>query len=344
MEEVIEAGPWLFQGQPIILQQWESGMALRRHKHTQVPVWIRLWRLPVEFWTNDGLSTVASGIGRPLYQDAITKACTRLDFARVCVMLDISSMLPKHIVVMVPKEDGGETPCKKSMMQKSLQPTVRVFVPKLRPPTPHMAANRNRPPAPAPEPEPPAAPAREPSIRQARDDEGGIKGKEIFLYNSFDLLMNHDDMKASVRIGVNLTGLTRGDRHMEALEAWSDGNRRPIPYPRPRSGDGRRKDRTHTDPKPKCSCHISPSLYVPWTVARRPSMVTGSLDQSKRMKSIGWARQLAGRELSTPRGSKFASDELAGCKLTRSQATSSQDASSLARQVAARRSLTAGGR
>ncbi|KAL0433596.1 UNVERIFIED_CONTAM: hypothetical protein Slati_2693900 [Sesamum latifolium] len=53
----------------------------------------------------------------------------------------------------------------------------------------------------------------------------------------------------------------------------------PNSMPRPRPGDGRRKDRTRTDPKPKCSRHISPSLYVPWTVARRPPMVMGSLDQ-----------------------------------------------------------------
>ncbi|KAL0297824.1 UNVERIFIED_CONTAM: hypothetical protein Sangu_3177300 [Sesamum angustifolium] len=64
MEEVIEGGPWLFQGQPIVLQRWEPGMVLRKHKHTQVPVWIRLRHLPVEFWTDDGLSTVASGVGR----------------------------------------------------------------------------------------------------------------------------------------------------------------------------------------------------------------------------------------------------------------------------------------
>ncbi|KAK4384292.1 hypothetical protein Sango_3075400 [Sesamum angolense] len=32
------------------------GMVLRKHKHTQVPVWIRLRHLPVEFWTDDGLS------------------------------------------------------------------------------------------------------------------------------------------------------------------------------------------------------------------------------------------------------------------------------------------------
>ncbi|KAK4384139.1 hypothetical protein Sango_3088100, partial [Sesamum angolense] len=112
MEEVIEGGPWLFQGQPIVLQRWEPGMVLRKYKHTQVPVWIWLRHLPVEFWTDDGLSTVASGVGRPLYQDTITRACTRLDFARVCVMLDISSTLPKHLIIMMPREDGTEVPCK----------------------------------------------------------------------------------------------------------------------------------------------------------------------------------------------------------------------------------------
>ncbi|KAL0420810.1 UNVERIFIED_CONTAM: hypothetical protein Slati_3103900 [Sesamum latifolium] len=112
MEEVIEGGPWLFQGQPIVLQRWEPSMALRKLKHTQVPVWIKLRHLPVELWTVDGLSTIASGIGKPLYPDAVIMACTRLDFARVCIMLDVTSKLPKHLVVMVPKEDGTESPCK----------------------------------------------------------------------------------------------------------------------------------------------------------------------------------------------------------------------------------------
>ncbi|KAL0284422.1 UNVERIFIED_CONTAM: hypothetical protein Sradi_7197900 [Sesamum radiatum] len=102
MEEIIEEGPWLFQGQPVVLQQWEQGMSLRRQKHTKVPVWIRLRHLPMEFWTEDGLSAVASGVGTPLYTDKITKNCSRLDFARVCVMLDFQSKLPKHLVVLSP--------------------------------------------------------------------------------------------------------------------------------------------------------------------------------------------------------------------------------------------------
>ncbi|KAL2248030.1 UNVERIFIED_CONTAM: hypothetical protein Sindi_2655300 [Sesamum indicum] len=112
LKDVIEGGPWLFQGQLIVLQKWEPGMVLRKLQHTQVPVWIKLRHLPVEFWTEEGLSTVASGVGKPLYPDAITRACTRLDFARVCVMLDVTSNLPKHIVIMNLDEDGGESPCK----------------------------------------------------------------------------------------------------------------------------------------------------------------------------------------------------------------------------------------
>ncbi|KAL2246376.1 UNVERIFIED_CONTAM: hypothetical protein Sindi_2905800 [Sesamum indicum] len=164
MEEAIEGGPWLFQGQPIVLQKWEPGMAMRKLKHTQVPVWIKMRHLPVELWTEEGLSTVASGIGKPLYPDAITRACTRLDFARVCVMLDVSSNLPKHIIIMTPDEEGGETPCKidveyewlpskcTSCMtlghsakdcvlnkpSKSIKPPVAIYVPKKGPAEPTM--------------------------------------------------------------------------------------------------------------------------------------------------------------------------------------------------------------
>ncbi|KAK4384323.1 hypothetical protein Sango_3072300 [Sesamum angolense] len=122
MEEVLEGGPWLYLGQPIVLQKWEPGMVLRKLKHTEVPVWIKLRHLPVELWTTDGLSTVASGIGRPLYPDAITRACTRLDFARVCVMLNVSSKLPKHIVIMMPNEHGGESACKVDVEYEWLPP------------------------------------------------------------------------------------------------------------------------------------------------------------------------------------------------------------------------------
>ncbi|KAL0430660.1 UNVERIFIED_CONTAM: Retrovirus-related Pol polyprotein from transposon RE2 [Sesamum radiatum] len=115
-----------------------------------------------------------------------------------------------------------------------------------------------------------------------------------------------------------------------------DGNRRSIPCPRPRPGDGRRKDRTYTDPKPKCSRNNSPSLYVPWTVARRPPIVTSSLDQGKGFlvaSSPGhWL--LAHRS----RARQVAGCWLAGREPARSLAASSQVASSPGLWLLARRS------
>ncbi|KAL0304696.1 UNVERIFIED_CONTAM: hypothetical protein Sangu_3068800 [Sesamum angustifolium] len=180
MEKVIEGGPWLFQGQPIVLQRWEPGMVLRKHKHTQVPVWIRLRHLPVEFWTNDGLSTVASGVGRPLYQDSITRACTRLDSACVCVMLDILSTLPKHLIIMMPKKDGSETPYKAP---------VAVYVQK-RPSTTQPLPNAN----------PNVTIDTVHTVNHTAEVDKGVernnftdKGKAIVVYNPFDALLLTDD-------------------------------------------------------------------------------------------------------------------------------------------------------
>ncbi|KAL2231086.1 UNVERIFIED_CONTAM: hypothetical protein Sindi_1703000 [Sesamum indicum] len=222
MEDIIEGGPWLFQGQPIVLQKWESGMVLRKLKHTQVPVWVKLRHLPVELWTEEGLSIVASGVGKPLYPDAITKACTRLDFARVCVMLDVNSKMPKHIIIMTPDEEGGEVPCKVDVeyewlpprctscmtlghsakectvnKPKCIKPPVNVYVPKVGAlrgpmvtertrdhPTPHTVAKQTE-----------DRGTRPTAVGPSREE----RGKEIVTYNSFDALQLLDSAEGSSR-------------------------------------------------------------------------------------------------------------------------------------------------
>ncbi|KAL0318217.1 UNVERIFIED_CONTAM: hypothetical protein Scaly_2853900 [Sesamum calycinum] len=213
MEEVIEGEPWLFQGQPIVLQKWEPGMALRKLKHTQVPVWIKLRHLPVELWTTDGLSTVASGIGKPLYPDAITRACMRLDFARVCVMLDISSKLPRHVIIMIPLKNGEESACKVDVEYEWLPPkctschslghaTSACVL--LRPSKPAVAVYVQKPNHVATSAsisivEPTPKPLEDEAIMES-DVVIKDKGKQIVLFNTFDLLQStNDDAECSSR-------------------------------------------------------------------------------------------------------------------------------------------------
>ncbi|KAL0293397.1 UNVERIFIED_CONTAM: hypothetical protein Sradi_6938900 [Sesamum radiatum] len=216
MEDVIEGGPWLFQGQPIVLQPWEQGMSLRRQKHTQIPVWIRLRHLPMEYWTDEGLSTVASGVGTPLYTDGITKDCSRLDFARVCVMLDFNSALPKHLVVISPVlRNGKEDPkridveyewlpqrCKSccslghvsatcpANVKKNVAPPLTIFVqkqpPKLDPKQPEQGVKLMEDHRPAPNS---GLESAGPEHPQGNSGYSGLnKGKDIVLHNSYSAL------------------------------------------------------------------------------------------------------------------------------------------------------------
>ncbi|XP_031270862.1 uncharacterized protein LOC116129253 [Pistacia vera] len=72
----------------------------------QVLVWIKLYVVPLEYWTPTGLSYVASAIGRPLYMDSITLVGNRLDFAKVCVELNTSSTFPEKIEFALPNGES----------------------------------------------------------------------------------------------------------------------------------------------------------------------------------------------------------------------------------------------
>ncbi|KAL0401927.1 UNVERIFIED_CONTAM: hypothetical protein Slati_4222600 [Sesamum latifolium] len=178
----------------------------------QVPVWIKLRHLPVELWTTEGLSTVASGIGKPLYPDAITRACTRLDFARVCIMLDISSKLSKHIVIMVPREDGSEFPCKVDVEYEWLPPKCTTCMslghsskgcpakkPRQLPVSVYVQKPVTGPREPMGEPELAAVPrakATAPGLGSG-SVEWEDKSKAVVLYNDFEVLIESDSTYVS---------------------------------------------------------------------------------------------------------------------------------------------------
>ncbi|KAL0285349.1 UNVERIFIED_CONTAM: hypothetical protein Sangu_2783100 [Sesamum angustifolium] len=184
MEDVIEGGPWLFQ--------------------------------------DEGLSTVASGVGTPLYTDSITKDCSRLDFARVCVLIDFNSALPKHLVVISPVlRNGKEDPkridveyewlpqrCKNccslghvsatcpANMKKTVAPPITIFVQKQPPRKDLTPPELKLTEGPRPEPSSGLASVSEQStVPQlaarwcANSGSAGLdKGKDIVLHNSYSAL------------------------------------------------------------------------------------------------------------------------------------------------------------
>ncbi|KAL0302567.1 UNVERIFIED_CONTAM: hypothetical protein Scaly_3028300 [Sesamum calycinum] len=219
-------------------------MSLRRQQHTQIPVWIRLRHLPMEYWTDEGLSTVASGVGTPLYTDGITKECSRLDYARVCVMLDYNSELPKHLVVISPVLRNGKriqngldveyewlpqrcTNCRSlghvvatcpATKKRNLAPPITIFVQKSsghKDPQQHDRNDINAAPVPASESAGPA------SVCHNSRDSVLDKGKEIVLYNSYDALATELITEAE-KTRVSLANVQRIRRNLLVNWSWFD--------------------------------------------------------------------------------------------------------------------------
>ncbi|GJU35116.1 RNA-directed DNA polymerase, eukaryota, reverse transcriptase zinc-binding domain protein [Tanacetum coccineum] len=85
----------------------------------QLPIWIRMCNVPLEAWTSNGISALASRLGKPLVMDNVTaEMCKmgvgRVGHARVLVEVSANKCIPKVIDVVYRDKDNKEM-CKKQV-------------------------------------------------------------------------------------------------------------------------------------------------------------------------------------------------------------------------------------
>ncbi|KAK3221966.1 hypothetical protein Dsin_008991 [Dipteronia sinensis] len=90
---VLESGPWLFAGRMVILKKWHPRLILTKETCSKIPVWVKLFNIPHEYWNEEGLSHIASAVGKPLYADSLTESMKRISYARVCIEIDATCEL-----------------------------------------------------------------------------------------------------------------------------------------------------------------------------------------------------------------------------------------------------------
>lgn len=98
---VLEGGPWFIANRPLLLQQWKPGLVLDKLSLKKFPIWIALRGVPLELFTPEGLSCIASAVGVPLSLDKATEQRRRVQFARVCVEISCGDLLPDQILVEI---------------------------------------------------------------------------------------------------------------------------------------------------------------------------------------------------------------------------------------------------
>ncbi|KAF6159437.1 hypothetical protein GIB67_032208 [Kingdonia uniflora] len=85
----------------LITETWKPLIGLETRNHSIVPVWITLRNMPSVLWYPVGISRVACALGLPICLDKVTKEKPRMNYARVCVELNVSKELPNVRQAMV---------------------------------------------------------------------------------------------------------------------------------------------------------------------------------------------------------------------------------------------------
>ena len=81
---------------------WTKDFILAIIKSTKAQVWIRIHKLPLEYWKPRVIFSIIRGLGTPLSLNESTTRKNRGMFARVLVDIDMLSPIPDHIWVERP--------------------------------------------------------------------------------------------------------------------------------------------------------------------------------------------------------------------------------------------------
>ncbi|GJT91736.1 zinc knuckle CX2CX4HX4C containing protein [Tanacetum coccineum] len=73
MEKVIENRLWLIRLVPLILNVWTPNSKMKKDEITLVPLWIKLYNVPIVAYSKVGLSLITTQVGRPIMLDSYTR-------------------------------------------------------------------------------------------------------------------------------------------------------------------------------------------------------------------------------------------------------------------------------
>nr|GEX91321.1 zinc knuckle CX2CX4HX4C [Tanacetum cinerariifolium] len=115
MESVVNSRPWMVNNKPFFVQKWDIHVCLDKREPTHIPIWVRLFNIPLESWTTNGISALASRLGKPLIMDNLTthickKGVGKVKYARVLAEIKVLDfkVFDFRVVAADMGGDGGE--------------------------------------------------------------------------------------------------------------------------------------------------------------------------------------------------------------------------------------------
>ncbi|XP_074319673.1 uncharacterized protein LOC141656618 [Silene latifolia] len=95
-EALLKFGYYMFDNKPVVIKPWVKDMELVKERVVVVPVWVKLYGIPLKFW-GTCLPKIANLVGKYVKMDMDTQDKIRLSFARVMVEKPMDQQLPEKV-------------------------------------------------------------------------------------------------------------------------------------------------------------------------------------------------------------------------------------------------------
>lgn len=92
-DRVFEGGPYFLAAAGLYMRPWKPNFVPERESFTQVPVWIRLFSLPIDYWGLTALKKIGDKLGTFVKASEATIQKRYTTYARICVEMDVSGAL-----------------------------------------------------------------------------------------------------------------------------------------------------------------------------------------------------------------------------------------------------------
>ncbi|KAI3982046.1 hypothetical protein MKX01_018952 [Papaver californicum] len=90
------------EGKPLVLRKWDWKLKFDKVEMLKsIPVWVKIYNLPLFLWNSSFLSKVVSALGIPICADQKTLKQQRLDYARVYIQVVSSKPLLDTLLISV---------------------------------------------------------------------------------------------------------------------------------------------------------------------------------------------------------------------------------------------------
>jgi hypothetical protein len=96
-DRVFEGGPYFHASSGLYMQPWKENFSREKERFKKVPVWLRFYSLPLDYWLPSTFEAIGNKLGKYVKTSEATLKGRCTSYAIICIEMDVSGALPKAI-------------------------------------------------------------------------------------------------------------------------------------------------------------------------------------------------------------------------------------------------------